>query len=213
MKKIMIGTILATIMIGAVALTSGTYATLTAEDSVTNNLSTGSVKISVNENGFTDKTDWNGSKVDKLVQITNESKSPAIIRVSIIPRWVDESGNPWPGDTSVVEITFANIASNSSDTGSNQEGRWLKDSKGEYYYYTAIVPTNKNTVPIIESVSATIPDNLKSRYKGKKLIVDVKSETVLAAKNPNGSGAIYEKAWTNIQDENIKTMLSELSNR
>lgn len=213
MKKFMIGALLAATLISAVALMSGTYATLTASDSVTNNLSTGSIEISVNENGFTDKTDWNGSKVDKLVQITNESKSPALIRVSIIPRWVDESGNPWPGDTSTVEIKFANIAANSSDTGSNQKGRWLKDSKGEYYYYTSIVATGENTVPVIETVSATIPDNLKSRYKGKKLIVDVKSEAVLAAKDSDGSGAIYEKTWTNVQDLNIKTMLNELSNR
>ena len=62
MKKFMIGALVAATLIGAVALTSGTYATLTATDSVTNNLSTGSIDIEVNENEFVDKEIWNGSK-------------------------------------------------------------------------------------------------------------------------------------------------------
>lgn len=211
MKKFMIGALVAATLIGAIALNSGTYATLTASDSVTNNLSTGSVDIEVYENGFKNQETWNGSEVTKKVEITNNSKSPALIRVAIVPRWVDENGNPWAGDTSIVKINFANLATNNTDN--DQEGKWLKDNKGEYYYYTAIVPTDKKTVSIIESVWAEIPPNLENRYEGKKLIVDVKSEAVLAAKGPNGAGAIYEKTWTNVQDENIITMLKALSSK
>lgn len=212
MKKIMIGALVAAALIGVVALTSGTYANLTATDTAINNLSTGNVDIEIHKNGLENEEIRDGSEVTKNVEITNNSKSPALIRVAIVPRWVDENNNPWPGDTSIVKINFANLATDENNTGSNQEGKWLKDSEGEFYYYNSIVPTGE-TLPIIESVSAEIPPNLKDRYEGKKLIVDVKSEAVLAAKNPNGTGAIYEKTWTNVQGENIKEVLNNLSNR
>lgn len=212
MKKIIMGLMIAITLTGIIALNSETYATLTASDSVTNVFDSGSVEISVNENGFTDKTDWDGSKTEKVVQITNESKNPALIRVAVIPRWVDESGNPWPGDTSIVEIEFDNITNDANDTGSNQEGRWIRDGEldDERYYYTSIVPTGGDTVSIIKSVSATIPDELKTRYAGKKLVVDVKSEAVLAAGDSDGV-AVYKKTWTDVKDKNIEEMLNLLS--
>ena len=72
-----------------------------------------------------------------------------------------------------------------------------------------IVPTNENTDSIIESVSAKVPDNLAARYKGKKLMVDVKSEAVLAGKDADGKG-VYTHTWS-ISDQGIKGMLNKLS--
>lgn len=200
------GAVLVIALTGIIALNSETYATLTASDSVTNDFASGSVEILIDENGFADKTSWNGSETTKKVEIKNDSKSPALIRIAIVPRWVDENGNPWAGDTSIVNIKFVNIA-----TESNEEGKWMKDSGG-YYYYNSIVPTDGKTLPIIESVSVSVPSELSDRYNGKKLIVDVKSEAVLASKDPDGNGGpIYEKTWTDVRDANVKSMLNQLS--
>ena len=227
MKKFMIGALVAATLIGAVALTSGTYATLTATDSVTNNLSTGSIDIEVNENEFVDKEIWNGSKADKLVQITNNSKSPALIRVAIIPRWVDENDNPWPGDTSIVDIEFNNDSIIDSNTiPTVPTNKWVKSNDSEYYYYAEIVPSPSPdpekpgemiyhpTEAIIKSIKVEVPPELENRYEGKKLIVDVKSEAVLAAPKDSTADtkeAVYKSTWTDITDKNITDMLDELS--
>lgn len=201
MKKFMIGALVAATLIGAVALTSGTYATLTASDSVTNNFETGSVDINTEET-FTPPSSWNGNGYTKKVTVKNIGKNDSLVRVAIVPRWVDENDNPWPGDTSIVTINFTN------------SNKWVKDSKGEYYYYNEAVKHGESTKEIIDSVSASIPDELKERYEGKKLIVDVKSEGVLAAPKDStvdAKEAVYKSTWTGITDDNIINMLDTLS--
>lgn len=201
MKKFMIGALVAVTLIGAVALTSGTYATLTASDSVTNNFETGSVDINTEET-FTPPSSWNGNGYTKKVTVKNIGKNDSLVRVAIVPRWVDENDNPWPGDTSIVTINFTN------------SNKWVKDSKGEYYYYNEAVKPGESTKEIIDSVSASIPNELKERYEGKKLIVDVKSEGVLAAPKDStvdAKEAVYKSTWTGITDDNIINMLDTLS--
>ena len=213
MKLKKLGVILSSIVIsGFVLITSGVGPKVYAEikslllvrDEYVNNFAAG-VKISINEPDFPEggKDDWTGNKTPKSVTIPNQGSTPALIRVAIVPRWVDKSNNPWPGDVSsnVVNIEYANSRS------------WLKDDDG-YYYYKSIVPGGVSTNEIITSVSLNenifeIKDGkkeLKEQYKtyiGKTLIVDVKAEAVEASQDA------YSKVWPVLSDS-VKNMLNDL---
>lgn len=206
MKLKKLGVILSSIVIsGFVLITSGVGPKVYAEikslllvrDEAVNNFAAG-VKISVDEDGFKDKNNWTGNKTNKIVTIPNQGSTPALIRVAIVPRWVDESNNPWPGDVSsnVVNIEYANSSS------------WLKDNDG-YHYYKSIVPGGTSTNEIIKSVSLNIFDdngNFKpgyDQYEGKTLIVDVKAEAVEASQEA------YSKVWPVLSND-VKNMLNSL---
>ncbi|MBY0753922.1 hypothetical protein K5V21_00495 [Clostridium sardiniense] len=164
-------------------------------DSKTNNLGVANIDVEIEED-FTPPTDWGGSSSDKIVKVQNNSTGPALIRISIQKRWVDEKGNPWAGDTNYINLKFSD----------NKESFWSDGNDG-YFYYKAIVPKNGFTEAILNSVQlGDIPDALKERYKGKKVIIDVKTEAVQATVDG------YNSAWKNLNDE-IKTMLNELCNK
>lgn len=196
-KKFLVGIagVAAAVVISGTAI-AGSYSSFISTDAKNNSFKTGTIDIENNENGFKNVTSWDGSQKTKNVQITNKSRSPALIRVTVFPRWVNEDGTPFAGDTSIVTINYA------------KDTKWV-DGKDGYYYYNMIVPTNENTDSIIESVSAKVPDNLAARYKGKKLMVDIKSEAVLAGKDADGKG-VYTHTWS-ISDQGIKGMLNKLS--
>lgn len=163
---------------------------LLVKDEAVNNFAAG-VKISVSEPDFTDKDTWDGGYTPKTVTIPNEGSTPAFIRVAIVPRWVDDNNNPWPGDVSsnVVNIEYAN-----SDS-------WLKDNDG-YYYYKSIVAGGASTNEIIKSVTLN-KENINKQYEGKTLIVDVKAEAVEASQDA------YNAVWPVLSD-NVKSMLNGL---
>lgn len=163
------------------------------KDEAVNEFAAG-VKIDVDEGDFTDKDNWEGKETDKVVKIPNKGETPVFVRVAIVPRWVDENGNPWPGDVSrdVVNIEYVNSSS------------WLKDNDG-YYYYKSIVGAGESTNEIIKSVelkTEKITDQYE-QYKGKALIVDVKSEAVEA------SSEAYKAVWP-ILSQGVKDMLNDL---
>lgn len=192
MKKITIisGIVLITLVISGFLFVNKTFASFISSDKFVNRFADGDVNVEINEN-FKEPEGWKGEKYPKEVSVKNLSKDDSLIRVSIVPRWVDEKGEPWPGDTSFVQISFINVGS-----------KWLKDNESDYYYYNEIVPKDKSSEKIIESVSANIPENLKSRYKGKTLVVDVKSESVQASKEA------YSKVWSDIKNNSIKDSLN-----
>lgn len=179
-----------------VASVIGIYAFYASKDGITNTFKVGEVNIEVDEE-FTSPDNWNGGEVKKEVKIENLSTVDAFIRVAIVPRWVDENGKDWAGDTSFVKINYINIVKANAES----EG-WVDGKDGYYYYNQKMAPTDKTTQQIISSVSANIPD--KDRYSGKKLIVDVKAEAVQAA---NGA---YKVSWTTAPEE-IKAMLENLA--
>ena len=154
----------------------------------------GQVDIEVYETGndgnaYEAPTNWNGDKNTKNVSITNNSSVNTLIRVAIAPRWVDENNNSWAGDTSCVEIEFSNLGT------ANEKNKWVKDSanQGNYYYYNGIVREGESTNDLTKSVIANIPQGIQERYKGKKLIIEVKAETIIATKEA------YERAWSGIR--------------
>lgn len=202
-KKKVIGALVICLLICATSVYK-TYAFYVSKDDVTNEFKTGTVDISIDENGFEDVTDWDFSDKTKKVQIVNNGTFASLVRVAIVPRWVDEKGNPFVGDTDKVTINYSNlVGANESTAG------WVKGTDG-YYYYNKALKKDEKTSPIISSVSANIPPELQSKYAGKKLIVDVKSECVIAGLDSENNG-IYKRTWTNIKDEPIKNMLDNLS--
>lgn len=156
-----------------------TYAFLTATDKVTNAFS-GGVDIKTEEEvGKVKDFEWK-----KDVSISNNSQSPALIRVAIVPRWMQKVGEieqPWAGDVSskTVSITLGDSKA------------WIDGGDG-YFYYTEIVQKGEKTDSVIANVKANIKDSDVELYKDKILMVDVKSEAVQA------SLEAYKKAWDTV---------------
>ena len=163
-------------------------------DSKTNNFGVANIDVEIDEN-FTPPTDWNGSTHEKLVKVQNNSTGPALIRITIQKRWVDEKRNPWVGDTNFIKLNFSK----------NEKNLWV-DGKDGYFYYNKILAEKEVTEAILDSVELNIPTDLKERYKGKKVIVDVKTEAVQATVDG------YNAAWKNLNND-IKTMLNTLCNK
>lgn len=203
-KQIKISLLIMLLLISTTVLVKKTSSSFTSKDDVNNIINIGDVDIEVSEK-FTIPENWDGKEYPKIVQIENKSKSKALIRVAILPRWVDKSGNTWAGDTKIVVLNYENkniIASPST----TPKDKWV-DGKDGYYYYNTIVPMEDTTVAILNSVSASIPENLKERYKDKTLIVDVKAEAVQATNDA------YKKTWSNINNNDLLKMLDDLCNR
>lgn len=188
--RIILGSIIGVITISVVT----SLAWFTDNDNKANSL-TGSVKITTDES-FTPPESWDGSEYEKIVEIKNTGKSDALVRASLVPRWVDEKGNPFSGDVSIVNFTPQNPEN------------WTKGSDG-YYYYNEILKRDEKTKPLLEGVSldlVSLSTDEKKLYEGKKLIVDVNSEAVQATEEA------FKATWTTI-DEHIKTMLENLCSK
>ena len=163
-------------------------------DSKTNNFGVANIDVEIDED-FKPPNDWDGSSNEKLVKVQNNSTGPALIRVSIQKRWVDGNGNPWAGDSNFIKLNFSK----------NENKLWV-DGEDGYFYYNKILPKGDVTEAILDSVELKIPEELKERYKGKKVIVDVKTEAVQATIDG------YNAVWKNLNND-IKTMLDELCNK
>lgn len=203
-KRIKVGAISILLLICIVTVQKISYASLTSKDKVTNTLNLGDINIEVSET-FTPPKNWNGDEYSKAVKIKNNSTSPALIRVCIIPRWVDEKGNAWAGDTNLVTLNYEtnNIIANQNTT---EDDKWIYGNDN-YYYYNTIVLNDEETTQILKSVSANIPEELQERYKNKTLIVDVKAEAVQATKDA------YKRTWNNIENQGIHKILENLCTR
>ena len=168
------------------------------KDDVTNNFA-GGVDITVDEGNFEDKENWDGKECEKIVTIPNKGNTEALIRVAIVPRWIDENGNPWAGDISsnVVEIGYKNIGINSD---------W-RDGEDGYYYYSKILDPDNSTSEIMENVKLNIQnieEGLRNSYKGKTLVIDIKAEAVEASEEA------YKATWSPIKNSAIDSMLTNL---
>lgn len=185
-SKLSILLICGVMALGTIAVT---YAAFTSKDQVTNVFKLGDVDIEVEEE-FEEPQEWNGESYKKKVAVKNVGESDALIRVALSPRWVDEDGNPWAGDTSIVSYKFI----------SNSD--WI-DGKDGYYYYNKRVAKGNATSNLIDTVKADIPEDLKEMYKNKVLIVDVIAEGVQCSKDA------HRATWRTTSDD-IKTMLNAL---
>ncbi|MDK0571526.1 hypothetical protein P6O23_11365 [Clostridium perfringens] len=229
------------VLIGFIIITSIFSITVfakyfTSSDTVINNLGVGSINVKIAEK-FTPNDTWNGDKINKNVKVKNTGNNGELVRVSIIPRWIDENGNPWPGDTNLVTLNLKNTV-NLGET--IKKDTWINGEDG-YYYYSSILPngsqedieaeknnkfnaksryddslTNNRdgsiksnySSEILSSVSLNLnglSEEERSRYKGKKLIVDVNVEAIAPNKSEISS------KWINL-NANIKKYLESICN-
>ncbi|WP_338597510.1 hypothetical protein [Clostridium baratii] len=166
----------------------------TDSDSVTNNFGVANIDVEIDED-FTPPTDWSGGNHEKLVKVQNNSTGPALIRITIQKRWVDDKENTWAGDVNFIKLNFSK----------NEKKLWV-DGEDGYFYYNKILLKGEVTEAILDSVELNIPENLKDRYIDKKVIVDVKTEAVQATVDG------YNAVWKNLNND-IKTMLNKLCNK
>ncbi|EPB8157500.1 BsaA family SipW-dependent biofilm matrix protein [Clostridium perfringens] len=175
----------------------------TSIDSINNNFSIGSVETEIDEN-FDAPKEWDGSNISKLVSIKNTGKNDEFVRVSIIPRWIDEDENPWTGDSNLIQLNIDEdnvIALNKDDINN----LWVYGEDG-YFYYMAKLKSGKSTKELLKSVEIkkdSIEDSLKEKYNGKKIKIDVNVEAI----QPNEEALI--KKWTGI-NEKIKDKYVEI---
>ncbi len=229
------------VLIGFIIITSIFSITVfakyfTSSDTVINNLGVGSINVKIAEK-FTPNDTWNGDKINKNVKVKNTGNNGELVRVSIIPRWIDENGNPWPGDTNLVTLNLKNTV-NLGET--IKKDTWINGEDG-YYYYSSILPngsqedidaeknnkfnaksryddslTNNRDGSIKSNYSSEILSSVSlnlnglseeeiSRYKGKKLIVDVNVEAIAPNKSEISS------KWINL-NANIKKYLESICN-
>lgn len=196
-----ISILLGSLLVCTPLIVKKTNAAFTSKDNINNIIDIGDVDIEVSEK-FIPPDNWKGEDYDKQVQIQNNSKSDALIRVAIFPRWIDEKNETWSGDSKFAKLNYedGNILANPII---NPSEKWI-DGKDGYYYYNSIVPKGELTSTLLKSVSASVPDTLKERYDGKSLIVDVKAEAIQATIDA------YSEAWSNINDDGLLEMLDEL---
>lgn len=207
----------------------------TSSDSITNKFGIGSIEVGIAEK-FTPKDNWDGKETTKNVKIENTGKSEELVRVSIIPRWVDENGNPWAGDSSIVKLNLENIVT-LDKLKKGDKNLWIDGGDGYYYYSNVLNPSlkednkesnnsseknnaqvvneagsskgNNYTSEILSSVSldmSKLSEDEKARYNGKKLIVDVNTEAIAARKNALNSDSTEKKSW-NIENKSLKAYL------
>ena len=218
-KKIFIPLVtIAFLLIGIRVGTTSAY--FISEDKVTNNFQNGDVDIEIEEPNFNPpNSGWSGWKVDKKVQVKNESTVPVLVRVSITPSWSnDKEGNsPFLGNISenVVKLNF-NKENLITDSNKIVPKSWIQGNDGYYYYTSALEiedETNEEknkTSALLQSIEATINaetvgEDFVSLYEDKYLQVDVKSEAIQI------SDKSYEKLW-NINDETISGLLDKIIN-
>ena len=158
----------------------GSSAFFSAEDTVHNVITSGSVNIAVVET-MLDGTELKafpeegitgvmpGSTVSKIVSIRNTGRSDAWIRVRVSIEVKDGEGLPL--DTGVVGFTV--------------EGPWFDGGDG-YYYYGEAVPAERETQVLFREVRFD-PD-MGNEYQNCTAYIKIEAEAVQTANNPIPDG-------------------------
>lgn len=186
----------------------GVLSFFTSNDDITNPFALGTVDIEITED-FCNPEAWQGNTCKKLVEIQNVGTTEALIRVALVPRWVDTDGTPFPGDTSLITLNYQNIkeATVPAPTGDSNFG-WVKGEDGFYYYNTKVISGNKTKALLADVTFDTtkLAPEMLARYEGKTLIVDVQAETVQALQ------PAYEATWSQMASSNsvVDQMLESL---
>lgn len=186
-----------------ILMIGSSLAVFTSKDEQTNKFTTGDNDIKIEEE-FTPNENWDGQehkKVVKISNVTNNKKSAVLVRVSIIPRWIDDSNKEVDGNlnTNLVQLNFSNIVDNKLE-----KDKWI-DGKDGYYYYTSLLEAGASTSKILNSVKLNFSsDEEKANYENKTLMVDVNSESIQPTIDA------YRTSWNITEDTEIDKMLKSL---
>lgn len=177
--------ILSVLAICIATLTTGTLAFFTSEGRAHNVITTGGVKIAVQE--WADKEKQTrfenlegimpSMTVTKIAEIKNTGASAAWIRVKV-DKNIQLQGEGTP-DTNLVELNL-----NDTDWKLGQDG---------YYYYNQALKPDAVTTPIFTAV--TFDAAMGNEYQNATASVDVSAQAVQTANN--GATVMDAKGWPN----------------
>ncbi len=181
-RKILILSVLA-ICIAIVA--AGSLAYFTSEGTAHNVITSGGVKIAVQEWADEAKTtpfeDLTGvmpnTAVTKIAEVKNTGASDAWVRV-LITKNIELSGD---GE---VDPDMIELGLNTTD--------WTLGTDG-YYYYNKVLKPGETTEPVLSTV--TFKSTMGNEYQNATVTVDVSAQAVQTANN--GTTAIDAKGWPN----------------
>lgn len=169
-------------------LAGSTLAVFTADATAHNVITTGGVKIALQEWADEEETKpfqnlngiMPGSSAVKIVKVKNTGKSDAWVRIKITKVIsLDTSLNLDPDfkpNTDLISLDF-----NSTD--------WtLKDG---YYYYNAVLKPGEVTEPIFKKV--TLDKSIGNEFQNAEIAVDITAHAVQAANN--GTAATAAVGW------------------
>lgn len=182
-RKLLIVSVLA-ILVAVTA--AGTLAYFTDTGTAHNVITTGNVKIELNEwadeactQPFQDKTGvMPGTKVTKIVKVENTGTGAAFVRLRVEKNVY--GANQEPMDTKPVSLNF-----NNTD--------WIySESEGEgYYYYNRALEPGKTTEPLFTTV--TFDPLMGNEYQNAAAHVKVIAYAVQSANN--GDSPQAAKGW------------------
>ena len=162
----------------------GTLAYFNAEDTAHNVITSGSVKIRLDEwadqgrtQPFEDQTGvMPGTAATKIVEVANTGKSPAWVRVSVAVSVTAADGET-PLPSAPVELDF-----NKQD--------WTDGGDGFYYYNSPLAP-GESTAPLFTQVS--FHNTMGNEYQNATATVDVFAQAVQTANN--GDTVLNAQGW------------------
>lgn len=167
--------ILSVVAICIATMAAGSLAYFTAEGKAHNVITTGGVKIAVQEWANQEKTEpystqtkgvMPGTPVTKIVEIKNTGASEAWVRVKVVKKI--ELAVPTDNfDESLVELEL-------------NETDWKKEPDGYYYYQKALKPGD-TTDPILQSVM--FKSAMGNAYQNAKISIDISAQAVQTANN------------------------------
>ena len=169
----------------------GTTAYFSYEDTATNVITTGDVKIelqewAIPEEGsepipFEDVIDVQpGMAVSKIVEVKNTGHQPAWIRISVDKAIRLAEGVDGEADLSLIKLDI-------------NDQYWI-EKDGYYYYYTMLPPGNTTEFLFSSVVFSESMDNL---YQYSKAIIEVTAQATQVANN--GDSVLEAAGWPNAQ--------------
>ena len=167
----------------------GTSAYFTHEQTATNVITSGSIKVELQEwsdtgNGLVPFVDLEGvlpgMEISKIVQVKNTGGQAAWVRVS-----ADKSIHLAEGVNGEVDLSLISYDLNTAF--------WTE--KDGFYYYNTILQPNEVTEPLFTKVifSAT----MSNMYQNSKAVIDVTAQATQVANN--GTSALDAAGWPDAQ--------------
>lgn len=164
-----------------------TIAYFTADDTATNVITAGNVKIELQENmiakesgetvAFQDQAGvMPGSEVSKIVQIKNTGDQPVYVRIRMDKAITLADDVQDKADLSLVSFDI------------DAEHWILQDG---YYYYNAALPAGEVTVPFFTKV--TFAKDMDNKYQNSETTVHIDAAATQCANN--GADALHAAGW------------------
>ena len=163
----------------------GTSAYFTHEETATNVITSGSIKVELQEwsdtgNGLVPFEDTDGvmpgMEVSKIVQVKNVGGQAAWIRVS-----ADKSIHLAEGVNGDVDLSLLSYDLNTAF--------WTE--KDGFYYYNTILQPNEVTEPLFAKIFFS--ETMSNMYQNSKAVIDVTAQATQVANN--GTTALDAAGW------------------